>query len=215
MPFRAKTGAYRWHYQEVPEEDWDYTCTQSIVQADLTIDGKPRKVLMHAPKNGFFYVIDRTNGQFISAKNHVPVTWTTGFDANGRPIMNPEAHYGTDPVLVAPGPGGGHNWFPMAFNPQTGLAYFPQYEHWFVYALDPNFKPQPFRSNGNTFDCAVGDFDNDGDLDGFLGEIAHHWAGEASDPPSLLINQGEKGGDKTASPAAQAGTGAAFGSNQL
>ena len=56
--------------------------------------------------------------------------------------MNPEAHYGTDPVLVAPGPGGAHNWFPMAFNPETGLAYFPQYEHWFVYALDPNFKPQ-------------------------------------------------------------------------
>ena len=76
----AKTGAYRWHYQEVPEEDWDYTCTQSIVQADLVIDGKPRKVLMHAPKNGYFYVIDRTNGQFISAKNHVPVNWNTGFD---------------------------------------------------------------------------------------------------------------------------------------
>lgn len=145
----ANTGAYRWHYQEVPEEDWDYTCTQSIVQADLTIDGKPRKVLLHAPKNGFFYVIDRTNGQFISAKNHVPVTWTTGIDpVTGRPAMNPEAHYGTDPVLVTPGPGGGHNWFPMAYNPETGLAYFPQYEHWFVYALDPNFVPKPFRSNG-------------------------------------------------------------------
>jgi quinohemoprotein ethanol dehydrogenase len=145
----AKTGAYRWHYQEVPEEDWDYTCTSSIVQADLTIDGKPRKVLLHAPKNGFFYVIDRTNGQFISARNHVPVTWTTGIDpVTGRPAMNPEAHYGTDPVLVAPGPGGGHNWFPMAYNPETGLAYFPQYEHWFIYALDPNFVPKPFRSNG-------------------------------------------------------------------
>jgi quinohemoprotein ethanol dehydrogenase len=144
----AKTGHYRWHYQQVPEEDWDYTCTQSIIQADLTLDGKPRKVLLQAPKNGYFYVIDRTNGQFISAKNHVSVTWAKGFDANGRPIINPEAHYGTDPVLVAPGPGGGHNWFPMAFNPQTGLAYFPQYEHWFAYALDPNFKPQPFRSNG-------------------------------------------------------------------
>jgi quinohemoprotein ethanol dehydrogenase len=145
----VKTGQYRWHYQQVPEEDWDYTCTQSIVQADLVIDGKPRKVLMQAPKNGFFYVIDRTNGQFISAKNHVPVTWTNGIDpVTGRPTMNPEAHYGTDPVLVAPGPGGAHNWFPMAFSPETGLAYFPQYEHWFVYALDPNFKPQPFRSNG-------------------------------------------------------------------
>ncbi len=145
----ARTGAYRWHYQEVPEEDWDYTCTSSIVQADLTIDGQPRKVLMHAPKNGFFYVIDRTNGQFISARNHVPVTWTTGIDpATGRPTINPEAHYGLDPVLVAPGPGGGHNWFPMAFNPETGLAYFPQYEHWFIYALDPDFVPKPFRSNG-------------------------------------------------------------------
>ena len=145
----ARTGAYRWHYQEVPEEDWDYTCTSSIVQADLTIDGQPRKVLLHAPKNGFFYVIDRTNGKFISAKNHVPVTWTTGIDpVSGRPAINPEAHYGLDPVLVAPGPGGGHNWFPMAFNPQTGLAYFPQYEHWFVYALDPDFVPKPFRSNG-------------------------------------------------------------------
>jgi quinohemoprotein ethanol dehydrogenase len=145
----ANTGAYRWHYQEVPEEDWDYTCTQSIVQADLTIDGKPRKVIMHAPKNGFFYVIDRTNGQFIQAKNHVPVNWTHGLDpVTGRPHMNAEAHYGADPVLVTPGPGGAHNWFPMAYSPDTGLAYFPQYEHWFVYALDLNFKPQPFRSNG-------------------------------------------------------------------
>ncbi|HTQ35879.1 MAG TPA: PQQ-dependent dehydrogenase, methanol/ethanol family [Steroidobacteraceae bacterium] len=145
----AKTGAYRWHYQEVPEEDWDYTCTSSIVQADLTIDGKPRKVLMQAPKDGFFYLIDRTNGQFISAKNHVPVTWTTGIDpVTGRATINPQAHYGTDPVLVTPGPGGGHNWFPMAYSPDTGLAYFPQYEGWFVYALDPDFKPQAFRSNG-------------------------------------------------------------------
>jgi quinohemoprotein ethanol dehydrogenase len=144
----ARTGAYRWHYQEVPEEDWDYTCTQTIVQADLVIDGKPRKVLLHAPKNGYFYVIDRTNGQFISAKNHVPTNWNTGFDANGKPAMSAVTHYGVDPVLVTPGPGGGHNWFPMAYNPETGLAYFPQYEHWFVYALDPNFVPKPFRSNG-------------------------------------------------------------------
>jgi quinohemoprotein ethanol dehydrogenase len=145
----AKSGAYRWHYQMVPEEDWDYTCTASIVQADLTIDGTPRKVLMQAPKDGFFYLIDRTNGQFISAKNHVPVTWTSGIDpVSGRPTINPQAHYGTDPVLITPGPGGGHNWFPMAYSPDTGLAYFPQYEGWFVYALDPDFKPKPFRSNG-------------------------------------------------------------------
>jgi len=145
----VKTGEYRWHYQEVPEEAWDYTCTQSIVQAELTIDGVKRKVLMHAPKNGFFYVIDRQTGELLSANNFVPVTWADGIDMKtGRPRINPEAQYNLDPVLVAPGPGGGHNWFPMAFNPETGLAYFPLYEHWFVYALDPDFKPKKFRSNG-------------------------------------------------------------------
>ncbi|MCP5145217.1 MAG: PQQ-dependent dehydrogenase, methanol/ethanol family [Gammaproteobacteria bacterium] len=145
----ADTGEYRWHYQEVPGEEWDYTCTSSMIQADLTIDGQPRKVLLHAPKNGFFYVLDRTNGKVISANNYVPVTWASRIDlATGRPVINEEARYGLEPVLVAPGPGGGHNWFPMAFNPETGLAYFPAYEHWLVYARDPDFKPKPFRSNG-------------------------------------------------------------------
>jgi quinohemoprotein ethanol dehydrogenase len=144
----ARSGQYRWHYQETPEEDWDYTCTQSIVQADLTIEGRQRKVLMHAPKNGFFYVIDRATGELISAQNHVPVTWASGIDKQtGRPTINPEAHAGVDPVLVTPGPGGAHNWFPMAYSPDTGLAYFPYYEHGFVFAFDPNFRPQPYRSN--------------------------------------------------------------------
>ena len=142
------TGRYRWHYQEVPGEEWDYDCNQSLVQADLSIGGRPRKVLMHAPKDGFFYVLDRKTGKLISANNYVPVTWAKGIDLKtGRPIVNPEARYGTDPVLVTPGPGGGHNWFPMAYSPKTRLAYFPAYEQWQVYAKDPDFKPQPFRSN--------------------------------------------------------------------
>jgi quinohemoprotein ethanol dehydrogenase len=141
------TGKYAWHYQEVPGEEWDYDCNETIVQADLTIAGKPRKVLMHAPKDGYFYVLDRKTGEFISANNYVPVTWAKGFDKAGKPIVNPEARYDLDPVLVTPGPGGGHNWFPMAFSPRTGLAYFPSYEQWVVYARDPNFRPQPFRSN--------------------------------------------------------------------
>ena len=145
----AKSGEYRWHYQEVPGEDWDYTCTQSIVLAELPVEGVQRKVLLHAPKNGYFYVLDRATGKLLSARNFVPVNWNHGIDmATGRPIMNEAAHYGLDPVVVTPGPGGGHNWFPMAFNPDTQLAYFPAYEHWFVYALDPNFVPKPFRSNG-------------------------------------------------------------------
>jgi quinohemoprotein ethanol dehydrogenase len=144
----ADTGKYRWHYQEVPGEEWDYDCNQTLVQADLKIGGRVRKVLMHAPKDGFFYVLDRATGKVISARPYVPVTWAKGIDPKtGAPIVNPEARYGTDPVLVTPGPGGGHNWFPMAFSPRTKLAYFPSYEQWVVYAKDPEFKPQPFRSN--------------------------------------------------------------------
>jgi quinohemoprotein ethanol dehydrogenase len=145
----AESGAYRWHYQEVPGEQWDYTCTQSIVLATLPVDGKNRDVLLHAPKNGFFYVLDRATGKLLSANNFVPVNWATHVDiASGRPAMNPEMQYGEEPVLVTPGPGGGHNWFPMAYSPDTKLAYFPAYEHWFVYAAAPTFEPKKFRSNG-------------------------------------------------------------------
>lgn len=145
----ATSGQYKWHYQMVPQEDWDYTCTQSIITADLRIRGKTRQVLMQAPKNGFFYVLDRRTGQFISAEKIAPVNWASGIDPKtGRPIMNPAAHFGTDPVLVKPSPGGAHNWFPMAYSPRTKLAYLPTYEWGMVYALDPDFKPKPFRSNG-------------------------------------------------------------------
>jgi quinohemoprotein ethanol dehydrogenase len=145
----AETGVYRWHYQEVPGEKWDYTCTQSIVLATLPINGVQRDVLLHAPKNGFFYVLDRGTGKLLSANNFAPVNWATHIDlATGRPALNPEMQYGEDPVLVTPGPGGAHNWFPMAYNPDTKLAYFPAYEHWFVYAAAPTFEPKRFRSNG-------------------------------------------------------------------
>src|SRR5690606_19529150 len=130
------------------EEDWDFTCTSSIVSADLEIDGKMRQVIMQAPKNGFFYVIDRKTGELISAEAYVKVNWTTGIDPDtGRPNMNPETHFGTDPVLVYPGAAGAHNWFPMAYSPRTKLAYFPAYEWGMPYALDPDWKPQPKRSN--------------------------------------------------------------------
>ena len=144
----ANTGEYRWHYQEVPGEEWDYDCTESLILADLPIDGKARKVLLHAPKDGYFYVLDRLTGELISAKNYVPVTWARGIDPKtGVPEVNPAARYGTDPVVVTPGPGGGHNWFPMAFSPLTRLAYFPAFEQWWVYAKAASFEPKPFRSN--------------------------------------------------------------------
>jgi quinohemoprotein ethanol dehydrogenase len=143
----ATTGAYRWHYQMNPGEEWDWTCTQSMIQADLPIGGRTRQVIMQAPKNGFFYVLDRATGEFIHAGAHVFQNWNEGFDANGRPRVAEAARYGEEPRLVAPGPAGAHNWFPMAFSPRTGLAYFPAYQSAFVYAVQPGWTPQPMRSN--------------------------------------------------------------------
>jgi quinohemoprotein ethanol dehydrogenase len=125
VALNADTGKYLWHYQETPGDNWDYTSTQPMILADLTIDGTPRKVVLHAPKNGFFFVIDRTNGKFISAKNFVDVNWATGYDANGRPIEVPEARSPDKSFDSIPGPFGAHNWHPMSFNPQTGLVYLP------------------------------------------------------------------------------------------
>ena len=119
------TGAYKWHYQETPGDNWDYTSTQPMSLADLAIAGKKRKVILHAPKNGFFFVIDRTNGQFISAKNFVEVNWASGYDAKGRPIEVAAARQNDKPGESIPGPFGAHNWHPMSFNPNTGLVYLP------------------------------------------------------------------------------------------
>jgi quinohemoprotein ethanol dehydrogenase len=119
------TGKYVWHYQETPGDNWDFTSTQSMILADLKIDNQLRKVILHAPKNGFFFVIDRTNGKFISAKNFVDVNWATGYDTNGRPIETAIARSGDRPREIIPSPLGAHNWHSMSFNPQTGLAYLP------------------------------------------------------------------------------------------
>jgi quinohemoprotein ethanol dehydrogenase len=124
VALNADTGKYIWHYQETPGDNWDYTSTQPMILADINIDGATRKVILHAPKNGFFFVIDRTNGKFISAKNFVDVNWATGYDANGRPIEVPAAR-GDEPYDSIPGPYGAHNWHPMSFNPHTGLVYLP------------------------------------------------------------------------------------------
>jgi quinohemoprotein ethanol dehydrogenase len=120
----ADTGKYVWHYQETPGDNWDYTSTQPMILADINIDGAPRKVILHAPKNGFFFVIDRTNGKFISATNFVDVNWASGYDADGRP-MEVAAARGDGPYDTVPGPFGAHNWHPMSFNPQSGLVYLP------------------------------------------------------------------------------------------
>ena len=138
----ADTGEYRWHYQTVPGEEWDYTATQQMILADLEIGRRVRKVLMQAPKNGFFYVLDRATGEVISAQTIVPINWATGIDrATWRPIENPAARYSTMPVMVSPGAGGAHNWNPMAYSPVTRLVYVPVTETYMAYAAAESYDP--------------------------------------------------------------------------
>jgi quinohemoprotein ethanol dehydrogenase len=150
VALRPSTGQYVWHYQTTPGDCWDYTATQHMILADLTLNGRVRKVLMQAPKNGFFYVLDRATGELISAEKFVTVTWATEIDKKtGRPVENPAARYTVtnQPSLQQPGPLGAHNWMPMSFNPQTGLVYIPAQETNFLYLQDRNFQP---RLNGWT-----------------------------------------------------------------
>jgi PQQ-dependent dehydrogenase (methanol/ethanol family) len=141
---KADTGDYVWHYQVNPGESWDYSAVQPIILADLKIGGTVRKVLMQAPKNGFFYVLDRATGELLSAKNYVPVNWAKEIDLKtGRPVENPQARYGKTPDLQQPGPLGGHNWHPMSFSPKTGLVYIPAQADPFAYQGATNFGYKP------------------------------------------------------------------------
>jgi len=138
------TGKYVWHYQTTPGETWDYTATQHMILADLEINGSARKVILQAPKNGFFYVLDRETGELISAEAYVQTTWASHIDPEtGRPVEIEGARYESGPAMVLPAPYGGHNWHPMAFNPDTGLIYIPAQDIPFVYGTDENFTFTP------------------------------------------------------------------------
>ncbi|MCB2079516.1 MAG: PQQ-dependent dehydrogenase, methanol/ethanol family [Novosphingobium sp.] len=131
------TGAYQWHYQLNPRDAWDYGSNTQITLADLKIDGKPRKVLMQAPKNGFLYVIDRENGKFLSAGKIVKVTWADHIDQKtGRPVEAENIRFEKGDVVIWPNPTGGHNWQSQAFSPQTGLIYIPAMHNGVRYSKD-------------------------------------------------------------------------------
>ncbi len=138
----ADTGEYIWHYQTNPGETWDYNSDMDIELADMTIGGEMRSVILHAPKNGFFYVIDRKTGKLLSAKNHVPVNWAKGIDIKtGRPVENPEARYpGGKAAVVYPSPFGAHNIEAMSFSPGTGLVYIPAMDQGRTYNDPDNVK---------------------------------------------------------------------------
>ena len=142
-------GELKWYFQMVPGDSWDYDSVQQLMLADLTIKGKQRKVLMQANKNGFYYVLDRVTGQFIAGQPFAQVTWAKGLnEETGRPIVNPEAHYGTDIVPISPSGGGAHNWAPMSLNPATGLIYIPTSPAGnTTLAIDPDFTFINGRSN--------------------------------------------------------------------
>lgn len=153
----AKTGAYKWHYQVNPGETWDYNAAMDIHLADIAIDGKPRKVLMQAPKNGFLYVIDRTNGKLISADKIAKVTWATSIDIRtGRPVEVPGARFpnGKD-FEMWPSAWGAHSWQPSAFSPSSGLMYVPLIEKGWHYN-DRGFSSAGWqRAGGNAYDFAL------------------------------------------------------------
>ena len=137
----ADTGRVKWHYQTTPGDSWDYTATQHIILADITWQGEPRKVLMQAPKNGFFYVIDRVSGELLAAEEYVPVSWASHVDMDtGRPVFTQNADYSQGPRVITPSPTGGHNWPPMAYNPDTGLVYIPVLESSLRYSRTKNIE---------------------------------------------------------------------------
>jgi quinohemoprotein ethanol dehydrogenase len=126
----ARTGQYRWHYQEVPDDAWDYDAAEDMILLDTRIDGEDRSVLMQAAKDGFFYILDRKTGKLLSATAFVEgINWASGIDpASGRPIVNPESSYVEGAVSISPAPNGGHSWRPSSYSPVTGFVYIPSYE---------------------------------------------------------------------------------------
>lgn len=140
----ADTGEYAWHFQETPEDRWDYDSNAQITVADLTISGEKRRVLLHAPKNGFFYVLDARTGKFISGTAYSAMNWATGIDpVTGRPQINPEARYEKTgkPFIGFPATMGAHSWQPMSYSPRTGLVYIPTNQIAVGFAAEKDWKP--------------------------------------------------------------------------
>jgi len=150
VALNADTGEYVWHYQTTPWETWDYTATQPIMIVDLEIGGRERRVVVQAPKNGFFYVLDAATGELISADAYTEINWADGIDmATGRPMVRPEARYNLTgkPFNALPGPQGGHSWHSMAYSPETNYIYIPVQYAWFPFVADPNYEPHDMGFN--------------------------------------------------------------------
>ena len=169
LAVRASSGELAWHFQTAPGDNWDYDATQPLVQADLNIGGHARKVIMQANKNGFFYVLDRQTGEFVSGAPFVSgITWASGLDPKtGRPAETPEAYDGVNPFIVSPSTDGAHNWHPMAFSPATGLVYLPvKVGSQSLHSPNPKWKYDAERDN-------VGGQQYEGPLDARFDSLPH------------------------------------------
>jgi len=130
-------GEYVWHYQVTPGDDWDYTATQQLILTDMEINGQKRKIIMQAPKNGFYYVLDRITGKLISAEPYTYTNWATHIDTlTGKPVETGFSRYNKENITLSPGPNGGHNWHAMAYNPVTKLVYIPAQVNFHYYGHD-------------------------------------------------------------------------------
>ena len=147
----------KWYYQTTPGDNWDYTAVQDMMLADMEIDGKPRKVLMQAPKNGFFYVLDRQDGKLLRANQFATVTWATHVDMEtGRPVENPDTEYSKNPQWILPGPNGAHNWHAMSYDAGRGLVYFGSHDMPFLYAMADEYqKTGLLKRNVGTWNVGV------------------------------------------------------------
>ena len=148
LAINPDNGELVWHYQTTPGDTWDYTAVQPMMLADLTIGGRARKVIMQAPKNGFFYVLDRATGELLAADKYVDVNWASHVDmTTGRPVEIPGADYKDKGTYIRPGPLGGHNWQAMSFSPKTGLVYLPAQDNGRYYEGSKTYSYTPLQYN--------------------------------------------------------------------
>jgi quinohemoprotein ethanol dehydrogenase len=212
----ADTGVMKWYYQTTPGDNWDYTAVQDMALADMEVDGQMRKVLLQAPKNGFFYVIDRADGKLLRAHPFATVTWATHVDLEtGRPVENPDLNYESEAHWVLPGPLGAHNWQAMSVDVEAGLVYLPAQDNPLIYGMSDEwkqtglYKRNPGRMNlglefGRIAQLFVDNSDAQPTPKGYLKafdpltgeerwviEIPHYWNGGVLGTAGGLVFQGD------------------------
>jgi quinohemoprotein ethanol dehydrogenase len=171
VAIHGRSGDYAWHYQEVPGDGWDYDATQKMVLTDRLIGGRAHKVLMQAAKNGYFYMLDRANGELLSAHPFSFVNWTKGLDPKTqRPTRNAAADYGRHPALVFPAMTGAHSWQPMSFSEASGLVYIPVIEAPMIFIETSRVRAGLIEGNFNVTGVMPEDYDPQG-LASLLGPL--------------------------------------------